>query len=241
MNKELLIKELEEDEKIENGEIVERKEEGILYYDYDMGEEIFYRFGEFCTTKHLEEITHVGAIAQNHGLTAQYITEMLKEAYNEGTEFEDMMCTLRGIYVISSEEEFVAAVKEVLETTDDTDSLKDYLNDAFSYDDFEHLCGKTWYEKQTAFINEKCIWELADELTDEFSSFENEYCIGISTTTIHECRHLMLDTNPFLPENTYPIEESSEASVEEFCRIRSERLQKYKTFNVIISTKNSKE
>ena len=43
------------------------------------------------------------------------------------------------------------------------------------------------------------------ELGDPWFSVENQYHIGVLQTAIHELRHLQMDTNPFLPEDTYPI------------------------------------
>lgn len=55
-------------------------------------------------------------------------------------------------------------------------------------------------------------------VTKPWFSVENQYHIGVLQTAIHELRHLQMDTNPFLPEDTYPIEESSEDAVEAYCR-----------------------
>lgn len=89
------------------------------------------------------------------------------------------------------------------------------------------------------FLNEKTVrdviyisdtipgkWKIdADELAkylwrvcDPWFSVENQYHIGVLQTAIHELRHLQMDTNPFLPEDTYPVEESSEEAVEAYCR-----------------------
>ena len=56
------------------------------------------------------------------------------------------------------------------------------------------------------------------DLADPWFSAENQYRTGVLQTAIHELRLLQMDTNPFLPEDTYPVEESSEEAVEAYCR-----------------------
>ena len=52
----------------------------------------------------------------------------------------------------------------------------------------------------------------------EPNGFHSEYCAGILVTLLHEVRHLMLDSNSFLPEDIYPEEIKEEDEVEMFAR-----------------------
>ena len=87
--------------------------------------------------------------------------------------------------------------------------------------------GQLWFERNTAVINMGEIVRAANEVAaqntdlvdiDPFFSFENQVQTGFLTTVLHELRHLQMDTNIFLPEDTYPLELASESAVEEYCR-----------------------
>ena len=87
------------------------------------------------------------------------------------------------------------------------------------------MLGQLWFERNIVAINAASIMVASKEvekenlnLGDPWFSVENQYHIGVLQTAIHELRHLQMDTNPFLPEDTYPIEESSEDAVEAYCR-----------------------
>lgn len=87
------------------------------------------------------------------------------------------------------------------------------------------MLGQLWFERNIVAINAASIMvaskEIGDEnldLADPWFSVENQYRTGVLQTAIHELRHLQMDTNPFLPEDTYPVEESSEEAVEAYCR-----------------------
>lgn len=233
MKMEEIIKTLTEDQKEGNGEILSQSEDSILYYDYDFGKEIRFRSEEICTLENLVNVIRIGNIAQSHGLTDRFVANMLKEAYHKGTEFVDIMTTLDGVYIVSSKEEFDAAVTEILTENGQDDSVELYIEDGFSWYKFKDMCGQLFFEFNCAFINESTMWKLAKEMADEVIGFSEEYCRGMVQSIIHEVRHCMLNTNLFLPEDIYPAGLETEDKVEEFCRERSEHLTEYTEWEVL--------
>ena len=94
----------------------------------------------------------------------------------------------------------------------------------YDYDDYEHCVGVMLTEHQIVFINEHIIErEVADISVSDYEK-DKEYQIGLLVTLIHEMRHLMLETNPFLPEDEFPEEMKDEDEVEEFARNAYEKL-----------------
>lgn len=219
MKKEELINSINEDANEENGEIIEQNENGILYLDLYDGLEVFYRFEEFCTVENLSSLIFLGKETGKYGINATDCAKMLEKAF--GDEFKDMMTTLKGIVIFSSEEDFVNGIKKLL-----ADDFRETDFEDFSYEDVEDVIGRMWYWKQIAFVNEKLIRENAEELADEIFDFNDEYSWGIYQTLIHECRHVMLETNFFLDEEKYPPEENKEEMVEEYCRYKYDMLPK---------------
>lgn len=105
--------------------------------------------------------------------------------------------------------------------------LREEYSDEYAYEIGDGVLGQLWFERNTAVINMGEIVRIADEIAtenadvvdiDPFFSFENQVQTGFLTTVFHELRHLQMDTNIFLPEDTYPLEFASENAVEEYCR-----------------------
>lgn len=105
--------------------------------------------------------------------------------------------------------------------------LREEYSDEYAYEIGEGVLGQLWFERNTVMINMGEIVRTADEIAtenadvvdiDPFFSFENQVQTGFLTTVLHELRHLQMDTNIFLPEDTYPLELASENAVEEYCR-----------------------
>lgn len=105
--------------------------------------------------------------------------------------------------------------------------LYEEYSDEYVYEIGESVLGQLWFERNTAVINMGEIVRAADEFAaqnadlldiDPFFSFDNQVQTGFLTTVFHELRHLQMDTNIFLPEDTYPLEFASENAVEEYCR-----------------------
>ena len=220
MYKRDIVQWLNEDQQNGKGLILDVTKEGVNYYDYE-NDETFYRSHKYCTLKWLSSIIYIGEEGKKKGLDEYTIAKMLKAAY--GDSFEDAICTLRGIIIYSTEEDFAKGVERFCPD----DDLPLLLSE-FSYNDMEILnaCGRKWHRKQLVFINERAIADTSTEGLDEFFGYVDNYSLGIYETIIHETRHIMMDTNMFLDMEKYPISDAAEEAVENFCRCRYDRLPK---------------
>lgn len=221
MNKETTIKELTEDEKEENGEILEQTDEYVLYFDKNTGIETQYRFNEACTDDYVKSRIFVGENAIKKGFTPDYILSVLKAAF--GDYYYDAVCIMSGIIVPSNKEEFDEFLKKASRTSDN-------MSEWYYYEEESEYCGKMFYAHQIAYINEALHEKLAEELGDEIISAEREYETGIIVSLIHEVRHLMLECNQFISEDDIPLSENGENAVEEFARTAYENLGSLKHF-----------
>lgn len=200
---------LTDDQKDGNGEILYEDDSGIAYYDYETSggdDYLYFKKPEICTKEKLQSLIFVGHNV-NKKITPELIANILCDAYGES--LPDMMIVLRGIVIVNDDDDISEYSKhsgiEEIEIQDEMYITEDY-------------CGRSWFRKQTTFIYEQAIIDTAKECVDEFTTFDEEYLRGIGSTVIHECRHIMLDCNPFLDEKQYPVNLSSEDAVEDFCR-----------------------
>lgn len=215
MKREDMISVLTEDEKNGQGEIIEITDEYVSYYDCVDDSTKEFRFEEACTDEYVKSLIRLGEGVKKHGLTEQFIVDVLKKAF--GDDYYDAVCTMTGIIIPSNEEEFRQMLKDVIRTGDDVDEWYEWCEN-------EHCVGKMLHQHQIVLINEEEIRNMAKELAYDKWSEKREYDIGIIVTIVHEMRHLMLDTNPFLSEEEFPEEMRTEESVEAFARERYEAL-----------------
>ena len=221
MKKDDVLKALKEDEEDGNGEIIDKGKHHSVYYDYNEGIETHFRYEEGCTDRYVADLIHIGSGAAAKGLKKQFLIDVLKKAYGE--DYYDAICTCAGIIIPSNGKEFIQMLSATFRNSDD-------VNEWYQYCEQENVVGRMFRTHQIVFINEAEIAKLAKTLGDEIISEEEEYETGIITTLIHEIRHLMLDTNPFLPEDEFPVSEASEDAVEAFCRQRYTQLGDLRRF-----------
>lgn len=194
-------------EESDDGIILFHTQEGILMYDNNKDGNVFYRYGSFCRDKDIKPLIIIGNAAKERGVTADKILAVLRNAF--GDRFEDAVCTMNGLFIVSNEEEFFDAFNNI-ETYQN-----DQIREMYSWDDLEEKVGVMLFHHNVCVVNEHLISETANEIADEFASADTCYWRGIAQTVIHEVRHLMLDTNKCLTEMD---DDSTEDSVEEFCR-----------------------
>ena len=210
MNKKDILSCLREDEKEQNGEILEVKKDGVLYYDYGYGNEVFFISTKYCTRNFVASKIFVGEKSNSMGVDIELLTNVLCHAFKDF--FPDAFSTFRGCVVFGNKKEFEKGIKTILPNEDFSELMEE-----FEYEDMDNCVGKLWYRKQIIFVNEKLIRKLAKENKDDYLyDFVEEYSRGILMTIIHEMRHCMF-TNCFLPEDSYPEYLESEEEVENFC------------------------
>lgn len=229
MTREEIKQELLEDQNKGLGEILEETNEGFLYYDYDSGIETFYRDEQYCTIDWLKSRIYIGQSIQNKGLTADFVANMIKQAY--GDEFVNAITTLNGIVIFSNEEELIEAIRFVAD--DEFEEIMDY--DEMPIEKFDNVLGKLWYRMRTPMVYERECFAAAKRLTKEISYFNDSYTLNeeysscLIETIIHELRHCMLENHLFLNEQEYPVYLNSEDKVESFCNEKYNLLpNKYK-------------
>lgn len=207
MKKEEVIKELTEDEKNGNGEIIDKTDDYIQYLDYQTDAETQYRYEESCNDEYVRGLIHIGKKARDRGLEEDYIIDVLKKGF--GDWYYDAICTLSGIIIPSDETEFKEMIDESIRTNDNADEYYDYGEES-------DVVGKMYFLHQMVFINEEKIESMSKELADEIFTEDEEYQTGIVMTILHEMRHLMLETHMFISEDQIPLSENAEDAVEEF-------------------------
>lgn len=214
MTKEDVISVLKKDEADGNGEIVSIGNEETVYFDFRTDMEIPFRYAECCTNNWLKSLIHIGESAKAKGLTEDFVVEMIRKSF--GDDFAEAVCNLSGIIIPTDEVEFNQMRDTCMKNSSD-DPKEWYI-----WDDMQstNCVGRLFSVHHIIFINEPKINNLAHDLSMDLGQdeFHREYCSGILVTLIHELRHLMLDSNPFLPEDIYPEELKDEDEVEAFAR-----------------------
>ena len=221
MTKNDVIETLTKDSSEKNGEIIETTETYVEYMDYQSEIETKFRFEETFSDEEMRKLIFIGKGASENCLTKEFIIDVLKKAF--GDDYFDATCTLSGIMIPSNEEEFDSMLEAINTTSDD-------MREWHQWADEEGLIGHTFVAHQIAMINESAVAAVAKEVSDDSFPYEKEYQIGMLTTLIHEMRHLMLETNPFLPEDEFPESEKEERAVEEFGLLKYESLGKLKSW-----------
>ena len=119
MKKQDVLSTLQNDEKDDNGEILDETENYAVYYDYNSCTTTWFRFEEACGDDYMKDLIHIGEHAVSKGLRKDHIISVLKKAFGE--DYYDTVCTLAGIIIPSNEDEFKSMLKATIRTSDDAD------------------------------------------------------------------------------------------------------------------------
>ena len=200
-------------------------EDGVLVWDDKDCKTVLFRFLE---TMDVEALSDLICVSKDIPDECQVDKRALAE-YLWSFCDRNAFITLDKLVVIWSEPDDV----DTLEPSDFVDeqllALYEEYSDEYAFEIGQGVLGQLWFERNVAVVNMGEIVRAAREIEQENSdlgdswfSFENQVEIGFLTTVIHELRHLQLDTNFLLPEDTYPVEWASEEAVEDYCRIAFE-------------------
>lgn len=214
MTKEAIMNVLKKDEADGNGVIISIDDEKAVYLDFNTDMEIPFRYAECCTDDWLKNLIYIGESAKIKGLTEDFVVDVIKKAFQD--DFANAVCNLSGIIIPTDEIEF----KQMLDIC--MKGSNDYPDEWYSWDETQstNCVGRLFSVHHIIFINEPKINNLAHDLSMDLepNGFHSEYCAGILVTLLHEVRHLMLDSNSFLPEDIYQEEIKEEDEVEMFAR-----------------------
>lgn len=220
LTKEYLLSQVAE---IQELSIESSDDKGLVVWDDEDAKLLPVHFPEAMTVDDLVQRIHISSdIPEWYRADKKALAEYLWNACDHNA-----FITLEEVVVVWSEPDNA----ETLEPYDFEDEQRKRLHEEYS-DEYaneigEGVLGQLWFERNTAVINMGEIVRTADEIAtenadvvdiDPFFSFENQVQTGFLTTVLHELRHLQMDTNIFLPEDTYPLEFASENAVEEYCR-----------------------
>ena len=87
--------------------------------------------------------------------------------------------------------------------------------------------GQLWNHANCAIVYLDNVKKVAAETVHENLGAWKSFHMCTWETIFHELRHLMMDCNPFLPEQYYPVHLASEEAVEAFCEEEYERIFGY--------------
>lgn len=192
--------------------ITEETETDILTYDNEQNREINYHL-KTPDAKWLQSLIFITPDVSSkwESLTGgiDTITKRILELDH------NMLINLRKIIITTESEKDMDAIAEHMGCE---------ICDVCNYLDY---VGMFWYAESAVVINVEAIEDgtrnLKQELHLDDKEYAEELAIGFYSTLFHEIRHLGME-NPFLPEDNYPDSMKSEASVETWCRIKTDAI-----------------
>ena len=180
----------------ENLELISETEEEITVWDLDDGKSTRFTFEEYITEDWLSDKIYVNPEARNKfEATPQIIASILLE--NLPTEY---FITLNKVYVIYSQSDLALIDNECYDGLGITSNV-DFI--------WEESSGVMLFEKNIIVVNMKQLERECDRLNYGRMNIK----LNLISTLFHEFRHLMLDTNIYLPWSIYPEHLASEEAV----------------------------
>lgn len=211
MNSNQILQKLVKLEESNDGLILLPLQVGTLFLNYRDETKTMYRYESFMKDSDMKELLYIGPIAAARGVTSERVLQVIHAAFKD--KYYDALCTLNGLVVCDTEEEFVTAMNKIRTYTDDV------LTEWYSWDDYEDFLGHMLGTHKIIVINSDCIMRTAQEIADSdpCETVSVVYWRGVAQTIIHEAAHLMMDTNLCLDEEDF-ITDNNEECIEEFCR-----------------------
>lgn len=212
-----ILKELINKEENDEGIILFHTPEGILFFDNATESKTFYRYGAFCRDEDIKPLIHIDAEAKKRGITETKLIQVLKAAYKD--KYEDAIATMNGLIVVSDEESFHTLLNKVNTYTNDV------LKEWYDWGNMSDYLGKVLTHHRIVVLNSGTTWDTCQEIYrgDPTIGINKLYWRGIAQTIIHECAHLMMDTNECISEEMF-ITDNDEEAIEEFCRVAYDML-----------------
>lgn len=199
------------------------EESGLLVWDNEDAKMLPFHFPEAMTPQSLAERIFVSSdIPSTYRINKDALAEYLWETCDRNA-----FITLDELVVIWSE----PCDEDTFDPAEFTDSGSEHLyekfGDEYAYEIGQDVLGQLWWERNVAVINMGEIVRASENIArenedlagiDPYFSVEHQVLVGLLTTSIHELRHLQMDTNILLPEDVYPLILNSEEAVENYCR-----------------------
>jgi hypothetical protein len=176
-------------------EIFEVTEEYVVAYNQYNETDFTIRFAEYFTKKDLKDLIHV---SPNIPEELQFDLDMLVDYLWEVMDHNAFL-TLNGLWYVCGDEEY----RSIAQYHDCADALVLPEHDAM---------GCMWFVRQVCIVD---VARILRHTPKNLPSFRKRELIVV---TLHELRHLMMDTNPALPEDVYPLKLGSEFMVERYAQ-----------------------
>lgn len=216
MNKDGLLAELQEETEKGNVEIIDSKSDIVEILDFTDGRTVRFRINEI-SEKEIASMINFGPSIANQVNCNDEAYRIAKTLIHLPAEFFD---TLRYILLPETDEDVQQMCQKLDLNYDDFPS-------SIHFDDCNAL-GCLWYNESSVIVNIPVIRKICFEMWDGFPEYyatkEIKHCFW--ETLLHELRHQMLDCNPFLSEDKYPLSLSSEENVENYARKTCENFYK---------------
>ena len=189
-------------------DIFEVTEQQVVAYHQQSATDFTIRFAEYFTREDLAERIH---ICQGIPAELQPGTDALTDYLWEVMDHNAFQ-TLSGLWFVYSDGDYNTVAR--FHDCDEAMALPDHNAE-----------GCMWFARQV------CIVDVGRILTKHPKASLDFLRREIIVTALHELRHLMLDTNPALPVEEYPLELGSEFLVERYAQEICEDTQISHIFN----------
>ena len=187
-------------------DIFEVTDQQVVAYDLHTETDFAIRFAETFTKEDLRALIHVSPeIPAALQFDVDKLTDYLWDVMDHNA-----FLTLNGLWYVCSEADYNTIAR-----------FHDCGDAAFLP---EHPAkGIMWFARQVCIVDVRQIEQFLARKHPNHWKNPNFDSVGflrreLMVTTLHELRHIMLDTNPVLPIDTYPLELGSEFMVERYAQ-----------------------
>ncbi len=176
-------------------DIFEVTEQYVVAYDQYNATDFTIRFAETFTKEDLKELIHVPAeMPMGLQINKDALTDYLWTVMDHNA-----FLPLSGLWYVATDADYQTIAK--FHECDDAIALPDYDSQ-----------GCMWFDRRV------CIVDVGRILQKHPRASTDDLRRELIVTTLHELRHLMLDTNPALPIDEYPLELGREFFVERYAQ-----------------------
>lgn len=218
LSKEYILNSISE---IDSLTLEESREDEVIVWDDEDAKIIPFHFLENLTPSKLANLIYVSQdIPERYQVDKNVLAEYLWNTCDKNA-----FITLDQMVVIWSEADDPVTFDPSDFVDSETKRLYTELGDEYAYEIGCGVLGKLWFERNIVVINMGEIVRTSEDIANEnqdicdpYFSVKNQVYVGFLSTAIHELRHLQMDTNIILPEDTYPLNLASEDEVEAYCQ-----------------------
>ena len=187
-------------------EIFEVTEQYAVLYDNHTETDLTVRFAESFTKADLKNLIHIASeLPEELRFDVDALTDYLWEVMDHNA-----FLTLSGLWYVNTEADY----RTVAEF---------YGNQDAAFLPEHPFKGVMWFARQVCIVDARQIEQFLARKHPHHRENPNFDSVGyrrrdLIVTTLHELRHIMLDTNPALPLEEYPPELGTERMVERYAQ-----------------------